>query len=145
MATPTSLTNRKRAAVAQVPKTGADSSPVAGGSGTLRPKGDVLGGGVCSPFPRQPADPQDTAPILSSPAGSGVCPAGKGVRRSRHWRDSPPPMLESLYPPWPLTPAISGPFKMSLLGPRRGSRSPLVASHRSQGGGARASGECSSR
>lgn len=41
-------------------------------------------------------------------------------------------MLWSLYPPWPLTPAIPGPFKMSLRGPRRSYLSGLAVSNRSE-------------
>lgn len=50
----------------------------------------------------------------------------------RDW--PPPPRLWSLYPPWPLTPAISSPFKMSLLGPRHSCLSRLAVSNRSKQG-----------
>lgn len=81
-------------------------------------------------LPVPPSHPQ--AAGRASPAGSGACPAGKGAhrwRRSWHW---PPPRLWSLYPPWPLTPAISSPFKMSLLGPRHSCLSGLAVSNRSE-------------
>lgn len=82
-----------------------------------------------------PSHPQAAAQV--SPAGSGACPAGKGEhqrRHSRHWPPRTPPRLWSLYPPWPLTPAISSPFKMSLLGPRHSCLSRLAVSNRSEPG-----------
>lgn len=86
----TPLTNGKGVALAEVPDPVAAGSGVAAGSRTLGLKGILETSLLALPVP--PADPQTTA--RSSPAGSGACPAGKEVHRSRRWRHLPlPPML----------------------------------------------------
>lgn len=76
---PILLTNGKGMAGAEVPEAIAARLPSGRGSETLRLKG--IGERSLLALPVPPADPQTIA--RSSPAGSGACPAGKEVHRSR--------------------------------------------------------------
>lgn len=76
---PTPLTNGKKATVAEVPPGSSCRLPGGHGSETLGLK-RILERSLLA-LPVLPTDPQATA--RSSPAGSGVCPAGKAVHRSR--------------------------------------------------------------
>ena len=77
---PTPLTNGKKVTVAEVHQAVAARLPGGRGSETLGLKRLLERSLLALPAP--PTDPQATA--RSSPAGSGVCPAGKAVHRSRH-------------------------------------------------------------